>query len=83
VVWRRGAVQVRVADQGPGIPLHERDRVFEAFYRGASAPESSGSGLGLAIAKAVIVAHGGSIWIEDAPGGGCVVAFEIPGEDGA
>jgi two-component system sensor histidine kinase KdpD len=83
VVWRHGAVQVRVADQGPGIPLHERDRVFEAFYRGASAPESSGSGLGLAIAKAVIVAHGGRIWIEDAPDGGCVVAFEIPGEDGA
>jgi two-component system sensor histidine kinase KdpD len=81
VQWRHGAVQVRVADQGPGVPLEERDRVFEAFDRGSSIPETPGSGLGLAIAKAVVVAHGGRIWIEDAPRGGCVVAFEIPGEE--
>ena len=81
VLWLNGAVQVRVADEGPGVPLEERDRVFEAFYRGSSVPETPGSGLGLAIAKAVVVAHGGRIWIEDAPGGGCVVAFEIPGEE--
>ena len=78
VVWIHGAVQVRVADQGPGVPLDERERVFEAFYRGAKSPETAGSGLGLAIARAVVVAHGGRIWIEDAPGGGCVVAFEVP-----
>jgi two-component system, OmpR family, sensor histidine kinase KdpD len=82
VLWLHGAVQVRVSDEGPGIPLEERDRVFEAFDRGSSIPETPGSGLGLAIAKAVVVAHGGRIWIEDNPGGGCVVAFEIPGEDG-
>jgi two-component system sensor histidine kinase KdpD len=82
VVWMDGAVQVRVSDRGSGIPLDDRERVFEAFYRGARTPDSPGSGLGLAIAKAVVVAHGGRIWIEDAPGGGCVVAFEIPGEEG-
>jgi len=82
VLWLHGAVQVRVSDEGPGIPFDERDRVFEAFYRGSSSPETPGSGLGLAIAKAVVVAHGGRIWIEDNPDGGCVVAFEIPGEDG-
>jgi len=81
VLWMHGAVQVRIADEGPGIPLDERDRVFEAFYRGSSIPETPGSGLGLAIAKAVVVAHGGRIWIEEAPGGGCVVAFEIHGGD--
>ncbi|MGI8615618.1 MAG: ATP-binding protein [Actinomycetota bacterium] len=81
VLWMHGAVQVRVADEGPGIPLDERDRVFEAFYRGSSIPETPGSGLGLAIAKAVVVAHGGRIWIEEAPAGGCVVAFEIQGGD--
>jgi two-component system sensor histidine kinase KdpD len=81
VLWMDGAVQVRVSDQGPGIPYDERERVFEAFYRGTSSPETTGSGLGLAISKAVVVAHGGRIWIEDAPGGGCVVAFDIPGED--
>jgi two-component system sensor histidine kinase KdpD len=81
VLWMHGAVQVRVSDEGPGIPLDERERVFEAFYRGSSSPETPGSGLGLAISKAVVVAHGGRIWIEDNPDGGCVVAFEIPGED--
>jgi two-component system sensor histidine kinase KdpD len=81
VLWMHGAVQVRVADEGPGIPPEERDRVFEAFYRGSSTPDTPGSGLGLAIAKAVVVAHGGRIWIESAPQGGCVVAFEIPGEE--
>ena len=81
VRWIPGAVLVKVADEGPGIPLGERERVFEAFYSGASSPETPGSGLGLAIAKAVVVAHGGGIWIEDRPGGGCVVAFQIPVED--
>jgi len=83
VLWMHGAVQVRVSDQGQGIPLDDRERVFEAFYRGASIPDSPGSGLGLAISKAVVVAHGGRIWIEDAPGGGCVVAFEVPVDEGA
>ena len=74
----RDTVQVRIADRGPGIPIEERERVFEAFFRGDSAPERPGSGLGLAIARAIVVAHGGRIWIEGAPGGGAVVVFELP-----
>ena len=74
----RDVVQVRVADRGPGIALDERERVFEAFYRVDAAPERPGSGLGLAIARAVVVAHGGKIWVEGAPGGGTVVVFELP-----
>ncbi|HEV2952445.1 MAG TPA: ATP-binding protein, partial [Actinomycetota bacterium] len=81
VSWMDDMVQVRIGDEGPGIPPEERDRVFEAFYRGSSTPETPGSGLGLAIAQAVVVAHGGRIWIDEAAGGGCVVAFEIPGEE--
>jgi two-component system sensor histidine kinase KdpD len=72
----RDSAQVRVADQGPGIPLEDRERVFEAFYR--RDPASSGSGLGLAIAQAMVVANGGRIWIEGAPGGGTAVLFELP-----
>ncbi len=75
------AVQLRIADRGPGIPEDERERVFEAFYRGAKSPETPGSGLGLAIAQAIIVAHGGRIWIEAAPGRGTVVVFEVPVEE--
>ena len=74
------AVRVRVADQGHGIPPEEREKVFEAFYRGREAPESSGSGLGLAIARAVVTAHGGKIWIEETTGGGTAVVLDIPFE---
>jgi two-component system sensor histidine kinase KdpD len=78
----RDVIQIRVADQGGGIPEAERERVFEAFYRGDAAPERPGSGLGLAIAQAIVVAHGGRIWIEGAPGGGAVVVFELPVDAG-
>jgi two-component system sensor histidine kinase KdpD len=76
-----GFVQVRVVDEGPGIPEDERERVFDAFYRGEKRPERPGSGLGLAIAKAVVVAHGGRIWIEERPGGGTAVVFELGMEE--
>jgi two-component system sensor histidine kinase KdpD len=69
-------VRVMVSDQGPGIPKEERDRVFQPFERGSG--EKAGTGLGLAIAKAVIVAHGGRIWAQQAPGGGTAITFEIP-----
>jgi two-component system sensor histidine kinase KdpD len=74
----RDRVQVRVIDEGPGIPADDRERVFEAFYRGQRGPETPGSGLGLAIANAIVTAHGGRIWIDDAPGAGTAVVFEIP-----
>ena len=69
-------VQVRVADRGTGIPPELRERVFEPFVRGNG--EAAGTGLGLAIARAVVVAHGGTIRIEDAPGGGTAVVFSLP-----
>jgi len=72
-----GAVQVRVTDQGPGIPAEERDRVFEAFYRGEAA-SGVGSGLGLAIARAIVLGHGGRIWVGGVPGGGTAVVFALP-----
>jgi signal transduction histidine kinase len=58
--------------------------VFEAFARvGASdRGESGGSGLGLAIAKAIVVAHGGRIWIEGVPAGGTAVVFDLPVRQG-
>jgi two-component system sensor histidine kinase KdpD len=75
------AVRVRVADEGPGIPPEEREKVFEAFYRGGRAPETSGSGLGLTIAKAIVTAHGGRIWVEETTGGGTAVVFDVPIEE--
>lgn len=78
--WR-GSVQVRVTDQGTGVPPNERERVFEAFYRGVD-DGRAGSGLGLAIARAIVAAHGGRIWIEGAPSGGASVVFELPAAEG-
>jgi signal transduction histidine kinase len=69
-------VQVRVTDQGPGIPEEDRRRVFEPFVLGEN---SDGTGLGLAIAAAIVQAHGGRISIDDAPGGGTAVTMELPG----
>jgi len=74
--WRSG-VQVRVTDGGPGVPPDERERVFEPFYRRDDG-HRTGSGLGLAIARAIVVAHGGRIWIEGVPAGGAAVVFELP-----
>lgn len=71
-------VQVRIVDQGPGIAPEERQRVFEAFARGPGSDRGGGSGLGLAIARAIVLAHGGRIWIEGAPGSGTAVVFELP-----
>jgi signal transduction histidine kinase len=77
--WHAG-VQVRIADHGPGIAPTDRERVFEAFARvdAADRDGSGGSGLGLTIAKAIVLAHGGRIWIEGVPGGGTAVTFELP-----
>jgi signal transduction histidine kinase len=58
-----------VADNGPGIPLEERERVFDRFYRLDRSRTTSGSGLGLALVKAIAGLHGMSIRLEDnAPG---------------
>ncbi len=59
-------VEVEVADSGEGIPDGDDERVFEAFYRGDAARGEDGAGLGLAISRAIVEAHGGKIWLEDA-----------------
>jgi signal transduction histidine kinase len=72
-----GAVEVEVADTGEGIPLGARERVFEPFYRADEARHDPGAGLGLAISRAIVEAHGGAIWLEDAPVG-TRVRFRLP-----
>ena len=69
---RGGWVTVRVADEGPGIPDHDRARVFERFARGTH--HGPGAGLGLAIARAYAEANGGGLDVADAD---CGAAFEL------
>lgn len=73
-------VTISVRDQGPGIPAAERERVFERFYQleQPATRNVGGSGLGLAICKAIVEAHGGHIWVEDAPARGALFAFTLP-----
>lgn len=68
-------VEIRVADEGIGVPPYLRARIFEPFRREEG---SRSSGVGLAICKAVVEAHGGSIGVEDTPGGGATFAFTLP-----
>jgi signal transduction histidine kinase len=72
-------IEVEVADTGDGIAPAERERVFTAFYRGGpnAARTSSGAGLGLAVSRAIVEAHGGRIWLAEAPQG-TRVRFSLP-----
>jgi signal transduction histidine kinase len=72
-----GEVEVEVADNGEGIPAGAGERVFEAFYRGDASRGDDGAGLGLAISRAIVEAHGGRIWLEDAMPG-TRVRFTLP-----
>jgi signal transduction histidine kinase len=69
---RPEGIVVEIADDGPGIPAEERERVFGRFVRlDASREQASGSaGLGLAIAREIATAHGATIVLTEAPGGG-------------
>jgi signal transduction histidine kinase len=73
-------VRITVRDSGPGIPREDRERVFQAFYRGqqARAQSASGFGVGLALARRLVLAHEGTIRIVDQPGGGTAVEVAIP-----
>jgi two-component system sensor histidine kinase KdpD len=72
------AVVIEVGDRGPGLAAGEEHRVFDKFYRRASADGQSGAGLGLAIAKAVAAAHGGRISAVNRPGGGALFSLALP-----
>lgn len=80
-------IEIAVEDQGPGIPSHMRERVFERFYRaggnGTVGEQTGGIGMGLAIAKGIVEAHSGHIWIEAGPANrGARIVFTVPvGDD--
>jgi signal transduction histidine kinase len=67
---------VRVLDEGPGVPLGERETIFKRFWRRDRAQPDS-RGLGLAIVTRVAAAHGGTISVDDRPGGGAVFTLRL------
>jgi signal transduction histidine kinase len=73
-------VELLIDDDGPGVPVDDRRRVFERFVRldEARTQGAGGSGLGLAIAHDIVIAHGGAISIADSPAGGARVTVTLP-----
>ncbi len=74
-----GGVVIRVKDHGCGIPPEHQPRIFERFYRvdKARSCEMGGTGLGLAIVKHIMLAHGGGVSVESAPGQGSVFTLRL------
>ncbi|HEX6833659.1 MAG TPA: ATP-binding protein [Rudaea sp.] len=72
-------IRFEVRDTGPGIPQQARERIFEAFEQidGGIARKFGGSGLGMSIVRTLVLQLGGSIYIEDNPGGGACIIFEL------
>jgi two-component system OmpR family sensor kinase len=81
-----GRLTLTVDDDGPGIALEQRERVFDRFHRTdpARSRAEGGMGLGLSIAQAIVAGHGGTIRALESPQGGARIAIELPGfEPGA
>jgi len=75
-----GTAVVRVADDGPGVPPADHERIFERFVRldDARSRDEGGAGLGLAIARDLVLAHGGDLAVREAPGGGALFEVRLP-----
>jgi two-component system, OmpR family, sensor histidine kinase KdpD len=72
--------EIRVADNGPGIKVGSEERIFDKFFRGSTASPDGrrGVGLGLAICRAIVVAHGGKISVQNRPEGGAEFRIALP-----
>jgi signal transduction histidine kinase len=76
-----GAVDIRVADTGCGIPEDQLERVFQPFHQVENALNraSNGTGLGLPLSRKLVERHGGTLHLESVPGGGTLAILRLPG----
>ncbi|MDQ6925693.1 MAG: ATP-binding protein, partial [Candidatus Eremiobacteraeota bacterium] len=76
-----GVVRISVDDEGPGIALAERERIWTPFYRLEHDANSAiaGSGIGLAVVRELVTQHGGRVWCERSKSGGARFVVELPG----
>ncbi|NRQ51080.1 HAMP domain-containing histidine kinase [Aeromicrobium sp. YC3-14] len=74
-----GSARIVVEDDGPGVPVAHRERVFERFVRldDSRSRDSGGSGLGLAIVREIVAAHGGAVTMDESPTGGARVTVTV------
>jgi PAS domain S-box-containing protein len=69
-----GQVLISVCDSGPGLPVAERAKIFDAFYT----TKPQGTGMGLAISRSIVESHGGRLWATSSPGCGATFCFTVP-----
>ena len=76
-------VRIEIADDGPGIPEAERERIWQPYQRGGMAAHTAGSGIGLSVVRDLAVAHGGRAWVAPTPTGerGARVVVTLPAID--
>jgi signal transduction histidine kinase len=75
---RPESAEVRVSDQGVGIPRADQQRIFSKFYRSDGGTGVHGTGLGLFLARGLLIAMGGKIWVESKERQGSTFVFELP-----
>ena len=76
----RPTIRLEVSDEGPGVPVAERERIFRPFEQTAAGREAGGAGLGLSICAGHAALLGGSIGVDGAPGGGARFFMEFPAD---
>ncbi len=75
---RARSIEIRVRDQGSGIPEDEIAHIFTRFYRGRGALDQPGAGLGLYLVRTIVERHGGWVSVQNLPGGGCEFRVQLP-----
>ena len=71
-----GTIRLMVADNGPGVPADIRSRIFDPFF--TTKPAGLGTGVGLSLVHNIVYGHGGTIVLDETPGGGATFAAELP-----
>jgi PAS domain S-box-containing protein len=75
---RNGGIMIAVDDRGPGVPLEDREAIFEVFHRGARTNHVAGTGIGLSLVAQFTALHGGRAWVQENPGGGASFRVFLP-----
>jgi signal transduction histidine kinase len=75
-----GGVRLAFEDEGPGVPLEDRERIFQPFY--TTKDPGKGTGLGLAVSRRIAEEHGGGLTVRDAEGGGAAFDLWLPLPEG-
>ncbi len=73
-----GGAEISVADTGIGVPEHERDQIFDRFWRSPEVAQVGGTGVGLAVVMQLVTAHHGAVHVSARPGGGTVFTVRLP-----